>query len=60
MSERGVHMIHLGGVRRPERSINLRELGFVGRVSDEALAQIETNERRAARVLQTAHLWWFR
>lgn len=41
-------------------SINLRDLGFVGRVSDEARAEIEANERRAARVIQTAHRYWFR
>lgn len=40
--------------------INLRDLGFVGTVSDEALAEIAANERRASRVLSTAHLYWFR
>lgn len=44
---------------RRRRVINLRDLGFVYRVSDEARAEIEANERRAMRVLTTAHLYWF-
>jgi hypothetical protein len=41
------------------RYINLRDLGFVGGVSDKARAEIAANERRAQRVLSTAHLYWF-
>lgn len=41
------------------RRINLRDLGFVGHVSDAARAEIKANERRSARVIQTAHLYWF-
>ena len=52
--------LRLGSAFPPERRINLRDLGFVGSVSDEARAEIEANERRAARVLQTAHRYWFR
>jgi hypothetical protein len=51
--------IVLGGVRLNERRIDLRELGFVGYVSDEALAEIAANERRAARVITTAHRYLF-
>jgi hypothetical protein len=56
-----LRVLNLGPRPLPEsRRINLRDLGFVGRVSDEARAQIEANERRAARVLITAHLYLFR
>jgi hypothetical protein len=47
-------------VKAGRRIINLRDLGFVYRVSDEARAEIEATERRADHVLQTAHLFWFR
>lgn len=53
-------VLNLGGVAKPSRRINLADLGFVGRVSDEARAEIEANERRAARVLTTAHRFLFR
>lgn len=52
-------VLKLGGVKLNTRSINLADLGFVGRVSDEARAQIRADERRAMRVLSTAHLYWF-
>lgn len=52
-------VINLGGGSAGPPSIDLRELGFVGRVSDEARAEILANERRARRVLSTAHLYWF-
>ncbi len=52
--------IQFAGVRTERRVVNLADLGFVGRVSDEARAEIEANARRAARVLQTAHRYWFR
>lgn len=41
------------------KPINLRELGFVYRVSPQALAEIERVERRAAMVITTAHLYLF-
>lgn len=54
--------LNLGGGEPIDESrhINLRDLGFEYRVSDEARAEIEANERRAMRVLQTAHRYWFR
>jgi hypothetical protein len=52
--------IKLGGEFPEPCRINLRDLGFEFRVSEEARAEIEANERRAARVIQTAHRWWFR
>ncbi len=52
--------IKLGGVEPDERGINLRDLGFVGHVSPEARAEIEAAERRAVRVLTTAHRYLFR
>ncbi len=55
----GVRVLSVGGQRPPQRVINLRDLGFVGTVSDEARAQIRANERRAQRVLATANLYWF-
>ena len=60
MSE--VRVLKLGGDIKPARAINLREVcpEWDGRVSEKARAEIEANERRAARVLQTAHLFWFR
>ena len=53
-----LRIINLGGVIPTERRIDLRDLGFEYRVSDEARAEIEANERRALRVLQTAHRYW--
>lgn len=50
----------LGGVRPPERSINLRDLGFRFELSEKARAEIAAAERRRWRVLETAHLYWFR
>lgn len=51
--------IILGGIKPERRGINLRDLGFVYHVSDEALAEIKACERRAARGIQTAHLYLF-
>ncbi len=45
---------------RSERTINLADLGFRYRVSDEALAEIEAAEVRAAKVLTTADRYLFR
>lgn len=39
--------------------LDLRDIGFVYRVSDAARAEIAASERRAQRVLSTAHLYWF-
>ncbi len=56
----GVRELNLGGRSvAGERGIDLRDLGFVGAVSEEARSEIRANERRAARVLSTAHLYWF-
>lgn len=55
----GWRELKIGGDIPEGRCINLRDLGFVGRVSDEARAEIRANERRAQRVLTTAHLYWF-
>jgi hypothetical protein len=56
-----IRELNLGGGEPIDESrrINLRALGFEGRVSDEARAEIRANERRAMRVLATAHLYWF-
>lgn len=43
--------------RTKVQTINLRELGFVGRVSEEALRRIEANERQAARCLTDTTLF---
>jgi hypothetical protein len=51
--------LKLGGATTLGPRINLRDLGFVYRVSDEALAEIRANERRAMLVLTTAHRYWF-
>lgn len=50
----------LGGVRTPERSINLTALGFRFELSEKARAEIAAAERQRWRVLETAHLYWFR
>lgn len=55
----GVRVIRLGGVVNEPRRVNLRELGFVGTVSDQAHEEIRRAERRAQRVLTTAHLFTF-
>lgn len=54
--------INLGGIKPGAlgKPIDLADLGFVFRVSDEARAEIEANERRAAKVLATAERYWFR
>jgi hypothetical protein len=52
--------LKLGGVPANTRVVNLRELGFVGRVSDEARLEIEESEIRAELVLTTAAQFAFR
>lgn len=54
-------ILNIGGCEPidDDRRINLADLGFHYRVSDEARAEIEASERRAMRVLTTAHLYWF-
>ena len=42
------------------RQINLRDLGFIGRVSDDALEEIRRNESRANLVVRTAATFAFR
>lgn len=61
LGEAGWRELNLGGGPPIDESryINLRDLGFVGRVSDAARAEIRANERRAQRVLSTAHWYWF-
>lgn len=54
-----MRQLKLGGDLDENRSISLSELGFTYRVSEQARAEIEANERRARRVLETAHLYWF-
>jgi hypothetical protein len=39
------------------QTINLRDLSFVGRVSERALKEIEANERQAARCLTDTTLF---
>lgn len=46
-------------VKPPLRGVNLRDLGFVGTVSEEARIEIKANEVRAGLVLRTAHKHWF-
>ena len=53
--------LNIGGITIDDsKRINLADLGFHYRVSDEARKEIAANERRAAKVLSTAHLYWFR
>lgn len=56
-----VRILNIGGVVKTGRAFKLKDIcpEWTGRVSDEARAEIEANERRAARVIQTAHLFWF-
>lgn len=54
-----LRVLTLGGVTNRPPTINLRDLGFVGSVSEEARAEIRANERRALLVLTTAHRYWF-
>jgi hypothetical protein len=51
--------LNLGGGKPLGPGINLADLGFVYRVSDEARAEIEAAERRSLLVLSTAHHFWF-
>ena len=51
--------IRLGGVTTEPRTVNLRELGFSYTVSDAALAEMRAADRRAQRVLTTAHHFTF-
>jgi hypothetical protein len=54
-------VLNLGGNVKRGRVVNLREVcpEWDGRVSDKARAEIEAAERRAYRVIQTAHLYRF-
>lgn len=54
-----VRTLRLGPVVPTPRTVNLRDLGFVGAVSDEARQEIRAAEVRARRVLATAHLFRF-
>ena len=54
-----VRVLRIGPPTPPPRVIKLRDLGFQYRVSDAALAEIAAAERRAARVISTAHLFTF-
>jgi hypothetical protein len=54
-----MRVLTFGGIKTERHTINLRDLGFVGRVSEAARAEIKANARRAQRVLTTAHLYWF-
>lgn len=46
--------------REPSRkAIDLRQFGFSGHVSDEAMAELRAADRRARLVLATAHQHWF-
>lgn len=49
----------LGGVKPNTRVIDLRDLGFVGHVSEEARAEIKAAERRSMIGLSTARRFWF-
>ena len=55
-----VRELKLGGVPANTRVVKLRELGFVGTVSDEARQEIEASEIRAELVLTTASQFAFR
>ncbi|WP_293682597.1 hypothetical protein [uncultured Phenylobacterium sp.] len=55
-----VRELKLGGVPSNTRVVKLRELGFVGYVSDEARQEIEQSEVRAGLVLTTAAQFAFR
>lgn len=54
-----MRVLKIGPPRPEPKSLDLREIGWTYRVSDEARAQIKADERRARRVLETAHLYWF-
>lgn len=55
-----VRVLTIGGVVLEGRRVRLRDLGFVGYVSEPARAEIERNEARAARVVTTAARFAFR
>lgn len=55
----GVRVIRLGGVVNEPRRVNLRDLGFVGTISEQARAEIRQAELRAQQVLTTAHHFTF-
>ncbi len=52
--------LQIGPVRLQSREIDLREFGFIGTVSDEAIAEIRELDRRAAQVIATSDRFWFR
>lgn len=55
-----VRALQLGGVPANTRVVKLRELGFVGYVSEQARQEIEDSEIRAELVLTTAAQFAFR
>ena len=55
-----VREVRLGGVPENERVVDLRDLGFVGYVSDDARDEINRSEVRAGLVLTTATNFAFR
>lgn len=59
--DNGIQDLTPRGVSDDEtRRVDLRELGFVGFVSTEALAEIDRNETRANRAVLTAARFAFR
>lgn len=58
--ETQVRELKLGGIPSNARVVKLRDLGFVGNVSDEARQEIEQSEVRAGLVLTTAAQFAFR
>ncbi len=58
--ETEVRVLSLGGVDVQEISINLRDHGYVGWVSEGAREEIVRNEMRAGRVVTTAARFAFR
>jgi hypothetical protein len=52
--------LRIGAPRPAFSSIDLRELGFIGYVSQVVREQIRADELRAQRVISTAHRFLFR
>jgi hypothetical protein len=55
-----MRVLRLGPELPPERRINLADLGFCYRVSEDALARIHAAQIRATLVITTAHRYRFR